>query len=58
MVDGETQNFQGFMSDLPGIIVKYITPYGYCLRVENPLTNVICPGVSTDTDGREGAYCS
>ena len=57
MVDGEIQNFQAFLSDMPRIVVESTTPYGYCLIVKQPLTKVTCPAVSTDANTKEGAYC-
>ena len=56
MIDGETQNFQGFLSDSPEVIVEPTTPSGYCFPVEHLLTKVICSAVSTDIITKEGAY--
>ena len=57
MVHGQTQNFQGFLSDNPVTVVEPTPPYGYCLSVEDLFTKVICSIVSTDTIAKEGAYC-
>ena len=53
MGGGVTQNFQGFPSNMPVIIVKHFAPYGYCLSVEHLLTKVTWPAVSTDTSANE-----
>ena len=46
MADGETQNIQGFLSDILVIIMEHITPYGHCLNVEHLVMKVTCPDVS------------
>ena len=57
MADGKTQDFQGFLSDNRVIMVEPMTPYGYRLIVEHPLTEVTCPpAVNTDTNTKELAY--
>ena len=56
MVDGVTQNIQGFLSDNPATIMKRTTPHRYCLNVEYALTKVICSAVSADIVVEEGAH--
>ena len=56
VVDGQTQNFQGFFSDMPGIILKHTSPYGYRLSVEHLLMKVTCLAVSTDPSTKEVAH--
>ena len=48
MINGETQNFPGFLSDSEVTIVERAMPYPYCLIIEHPLTKITCSGVSTD----------
>ena len=56
MMDGKTQNMQGFLADMPVIIVEYAMPYGYGLSVEHLLTKVTCPAVSTDASTKEETH--
>ena len=56
MVDGKTQNIQGFLSDSPGIILEHTPPDGYGLGVNNLFTKATCPTVSENIITQEGAY--